>query len=94
MTLNLCMMGFIGANFQSIALQPFARIAGAAASVQAFMRISLGAMLGAMIGQFYDGTARPMAIALLAAGSSALLLVRFSEHGRLFRRLHGQVPQA
>jgi len=94
MTLNLCMMGFIGANFQSIALQPFARIAGAAASVQAFMRISMGAILGAMIGRFYDGTARPLAVALLVAGSSALLLVLFSEHGRLFRRLHGQVPQA
>ena len=93
MTLNLCMMGFIGANFQSIALQPFARMAGAAASVQAFIRISTGAMLGAAIGQLYDGTARPLALALLAAGTSALMLVLFSERGRLFRRLHGQVPQ-
>jgi DHA1 family bicyclomycin/chloramphenicol resistance-like MFS transporter len=93
MTLNLCMMGFIGANFQSIALQPFARIAGAAASVQAFCRLAIGATLGALIGQAYDGTARPLALALIAAGSCALLLVLFSEHGRLFRRLHGQVPQ-
>lgn len=88
MTLNLCVMGFIGANFQSIALQPFARTAGAAASVQAFFRLAVGAMLGAAIGQAYDGTARPLAIALLVAGVSALLLVLYSERGRLFRRLH------
>lgn len=94
MTLNLCMMGFIGANFGSIALQPFARMAGAAASVQAFVRLSLGATLGALIGQAYDGTARPLALALIGAGTLALLLVFYSERGRLFRRLHGQVEQA
>jgi DHA1 family bicyclomycin/chloramphenicol resistance-like MFS transporter len=94
MTLNLCMMGFIGANFGSIALQPFSRIAGAAASVQVFMRLVIGSTLGALIGQAYDGSAVPLALALLAAGSLALLLVLFSENGRLFRRLRGQVPQA
>ncbi|MFT4025356.1 MAG: multidrug effflux MFS transporter [Novosphingobium sp.] len=94
MTLNLCVMGFIGANFQAIALQPFARIAGVASSVQAFMRLMVGSALGALIGQAYDGTARPLAAALLAAGIAALLLVLYSEHGKLFRRLHGQVAQA
>jgi DHA1 family bicyclomycin/chloramphenicol resistance-like MFS transporter len=93
MTLNLCLMGFIGANFQSIALQPFARLAGAAASVQAFMRLAIGAALGAWIGQAYDGTALPLALALLVAGVVALALVLYSERGRLFRRRHGQVRQ-
>lgn len=94
MTLNLCIMGFIGANFQAIALQPFARIAGAAASVQAFMRLMVGSAIGALIGQAYDGTARPLAHSLLWAGVAALLLVLYSERGKLFRRLHGHVPQA
>jgi DHA1 family bicyclomycin/chloramphenicol resistance-like MFS transporter len=94
MTLNLCLMGFIGANFGSIALQPFARIAGAAASLQTFLRIAVGSAIGAVIGQAYDGTALPLAIALAVAGVSALALVLYSEHGKLFRRLHGQVQQA
>lgn len=93
MTLNLCMMGFIGANFSSIALQPFARIAGAAASGQAFVRLLVGATIGALIGQAYDGTARPLALALIVAGVLALLFVLYSERGRLFRRLRGQVEQ-
>jgi DHA1 family bicyclomycin/chloramphenicol resistance-like MFS transporter len=93
MTFNLCVMAFIGANFTSIALQPFARIAGAASSVQAFMRLMVGSALGALIGQAYDGTARPLALSLLVAGILALGLTLYSERGKLFRRLHGNVPQ-
>lgn len=92
MTLNLCLMGFIGANFGSIALQPFARTAGAAASAQTFVRLVGGSLLGAMIGQLYDGSPRPLAIALLVSGSSALLLVLYSERGRLFKRRSIPVP--
>lgn len=94
MTVNLCLMGFISANFSAIALQPFARIAGAAASLQVFLRMVIGSALGALIGQAYDGSARPLAMMLVLAGIGALLLVLFSERGRLFRRLHGQIQQA
>ena len=41
-----------------------------------------------VIGQSYDGTARPFALALLVCSVSALLLVSYSERGRLFRRLN------
>ena len=87
MAANMCMLGFIGANFSSIALQPFARIAGAASSLQAFARMVIGALLGTAIGQAYDNSARPLALALLGAGLISLALVLFSEKGRLFRRL-------
>ena len=87
MTLNCAMIGFTGANFSSIALQPFARIAGAASSLQAFLRMALGSALGAFVGQAYDGTARPLSWALLGCGLAALGLVLYSENGRLFRRL-------
>ncbi|MEO6091417.1 MAG: multidrug effflux MFS transporter [Novosphingobium sp.] len=87
-TLNMCMMGFIGANFAAIGLQPFARIAGSAASVQVFIRTVCAALLGMWIGQSYDGTAVPLAVGLVAAGFCSLALVLFSERGRLFRRVH------
>ena len=85
---NMCLMGFIGANFTAISLQPFGEIAGAAASVQTFLRMITASTIGALIGQAYDGSARPLALALLAAGTVTLLAVLFSEKGRLFRRLH------
>jgi MFS transporter, DHA1 family, multidrug resistance protein len=58
------------------------------------MRLMVGASLGALIGQAYDGTAVPLASSLLGAGAAALLLVLHAERGQLFRRRHGQVPQA
>lgn len=86
--LNICMVGFIGANFSSIALQPFAHMAGAASSVQAFLRMLIGSGLGMVIGLAYDGTALPLALSFLGCGLSALGLVLWSEHGRLFRRIN------
>ncbi|MCK9541185.1 MAG: multidrug effflux MFS transporter [Novosphingobium sp.] len=88
MALNMGLLGFLGANFQSIALQPFGEIAGAAASVQTFVRTLTAGVLGAMVGQAYDGTSRPLAAALLMAGVFSLALILFSERGVLFRRLY------
>lgn len=88
MTMTMCMMSFIGANFQAIALQPFGRTAGAAASVMAFVRMLLGSALGSLIGQAYDGTPRPIIGAMAVCGLISLMLVLYSERGRLFRRLH------
>jgi DHA1 family bicyclomycin/chloramphenicol resistance-like MFS transporter len=88
MAANMALLGFVGANFGSIAMQPFAEIAGAASSVQAFIRMLSGALIGAAIGRAYDGTSRPLALALLVSGVVALGLVLYSERGKLFRRLH------
>ena len=87
MGLTMMLSGFMSANFSSIALQPFARTAGAASSVQAFVRLVIATGIGASIGQAYDQTARPMAHGVLACGLAALVLVLWSERGRLFRRL-------
>lgn len=88
MSANLCLLGFMGANFGSIAMQPFAQTAGAASSAQAFIRMIMGAGIGIAIGQAYDGSARPLAFALFACSLLSLMLVLFSERGQLFRRPH------
>lgn len=84
MAANMSLLGFIGANFGSIAMQPFEDIAGAASSVQSFLRMVTGAVLGASIGYAFDGTARPLAAALLASAIICLVFVLFSERGTLF----------
>ena len=84
MAANMSLLGFIGANFGSIALQPFRHIAGAASSAQGFLRMTSGAALGAAIGYSYDGTARPLALALLVTAVLSLAFVLFSEKGELF----------
>ncbi|WP_228244249.1 multidrug effflux MFS transporter [Porphyrobacter sp. GA68] len=84
MAANMALLGFIGANFGSIAMQPFHHIAGAASSAQSFLRLTTGAALGALIGFLYDGTARPLASALLITAVASLVFVLFSERGELF----------
>lgn len=86
LALNMTMLGFVGANFSSIAMQPFQHIAGAASSAQTSVRMVTGAVLGAIIGQAYDGTALPLGIAMTLCAASALVLVLYSERGKLFRR--------
>lgn len=84
MAINMMLLGFIGSNFGSIAMNPFFHIAGAASSVHGFVRLTMASVLGGLIGYSYDGTARPLALSLLAAGVVCLLLVLFSEKGKLF----------
>ncbi len=84
MAANMALLGFIGANFGSIAMEPFKHIAGAASSAQSFLRLTTGAGLGALIGFMYDGTARPLAGALLITAVVSLVFVLFSERGELF----------
>lgn len=86
LALNMTMLGFVGANFSSIAMQPFQHIAGAASSAHTSLRMVTGAVLGGAIGQAYDGTALPLGIAMLSCAIVALMLVLFSERGKLFRR--------
>lgn len=92
MAANMAIIGFLTANFGSIAMQPFAETAGAASSVQAFVRLFGAGVGGVIIGQVYDGTSLPMAISLLLIGLLSLALVLFSERGRLFRRLNAPKP--
>jgi DHA1 family bicyclomycin/chloramphenicol resistance-like MFS transporter len=48
--------------------------------------MSTGAILGAVIGNLYDGTARPLAVSMLSCALLALAVVLFSENGKLFGR--------
>ncbi len=92
MAANMALLGFVGANFGSIAMQPFYHIAGAASSAQGFVRMASGALLGAAIGYAYDNSARPLALALLLSGLLSLVLVLFSERGKLFTRPNAPNP--
>lgn len=84
--LNMSMIGFIGANFSSIAMEPFGHIAGTAASFQTSVRTLISASIGAVIGHAYDGTTLPLALGFFIGGVAALLLIIWGEKGRMFTR--------
>lgn len=85
LTLAMALFGLIVANLNALVMSPLGRVAGAAASVQAFMQTAGGALIGAIIGQAFDGTVAPLAIGFAAIGAIALIFVLIAESGRLFR---------
>ncbi|MEQ1509786.1 MAG: multidrug effflux MFS transporter [Sphingopyxis sp.] len=97
LSLNMGMIGFIGANFSSMAMEPFGHIAGTASSFQTAMRTFVAAAIGAIIGARFDGSAVPLAQGYMLCGLASLAFVLWGERGRLFTRPsapHLPVPRA
>lgn len=86
MMVNVGLIGFIGSNFGSIAMEDFGHMAGVASSYQSFARTLLAASAGALIGQQYDGSTLPLAYAFVSCAVAGLLLVLWAERGKLFTR--------
>lgn len=76
--------GLIGANFNSIAMEPVGSIAGTASSVFGFVTTVGGALIGFYIGQQFNGTVIPMTLGFVGCGAAALIIVVITEKGRLF----------
>ena len=87
------LIGFIGSNFGSIAMEDFGHMAGVASSYQSFAKTLLAATVGALIGQLYDGTTLPLAYAFLFSGVVGLTVVFWAERGKLFTR-PGTAPKS
>lgn len=83
--LAMFQFGWIGSNFNSLAMEPLGHVAGTASSVLGFMSTVGGASIGAAIGQFYDGTATPMIVGYFTVSVIGIGFVLIAEKGRLFR---------
>jgi DHA1 family bicyclomycin/chloramphenicol resistance-like MFS transporter len=77
--------GLVGANFSSMAMERMGEIAGTASSLQGFVTSLGGALIGALIGQSFDGTTVPLYVGFLSMGLLSLTFVAIAERGRLFR---------
>jgi DHA1 family bicyclomycin/chloramphenicol resistance-like MFS transporter len=84
--------GWIGSNFNALAMEPLGHIAGSASSIQGFMQTLGGGIIGAFIGQAFDGTTTPLAFGFCAVALGGLIFVLIAEKGRLFRAHHDYRP--
>jgi DHA1 family bicyclomycin/chloramphenicol resistance-like MFS transporter len=82
--LMMPLFGFVGSNFNSIAMEPLGAIAGTASSTLGFAQTVGGGLVGAAIGQAYDGTVFPLAAGYALASAISLVMVLIAERGRLF----------
>ena len=83
--LAMFQFGWIGSNFNSLAMEPLGRVAGTASSVLGFMGTIGGSIIGAAIGQAFNGTALPMVAGFFVVGIIGLVFVLIGEKGRLFQ---------
>ena len=82
--LAMFQFGWIGSNFNSLAMEPLGHVAGTASSVIGFMGTIGGSLIGAAIGQAFDGTALPMVAGFFVVSLIGLIFVLIAEKGRLF----------
>lgn len=82
--LAMAQFGCIGANFNAMAMEPLGHVAGTASSTQGFLQTAGGGLVGAALGQAFDGTVMPLAAGFCGLGIVALLMVLMAEGGKLF----------
>ncbi len=78
------LFGWIGANFNAISMEPLGKVAGTGSAVIGFLQTAGGGIIGASIGQSFNGVATPMVAGFLVVSTGALALVLIAERGRLF----------
>ncbi|NSZ16568.1 multidrug effflux MFS transporter [Agrobacterium vitis] len=82
---SMFQFGWIGGNFQTLAIEPLGHVAGTASSVLGFISTVGGSVIGAVIGQAFDGTARPLVAGYFFLGVIGLVFVLIAEKGKLFQ---------
>lgn len=82
---NQFLISFAMPNFNALALQPLGEIAGTASSFLGSYTTILGALGGYLIGRAFDGSVLPIGIGYATLGALALVVVAWTERGRLFR---------
>lgn len=83
--LMMACFGLATSNFSAMAMEKMGAIAGTASSLQGFVTTIAGAVIGAAIGQAFDGTTIPLYSGFLLMGSLSLVVVAVTERGRMFR---------
>ncbi|MFC5583659.1 multidrug effflux MFS transporter [Nitratireductor kimnyeongensis] len=83
--------GWVGANFNSIAMEPLGHVAGTAAATQGFLTTVGGGVIGAIVGQAFDGSTVPLAAGYFLTGLVAIALVLIGERGRMFHAVNPPV---
>jgi len=89
-TLSFGCFGMMGANFSSLGLEPLGKIAGYAAAVYGTATSTLSAWIGFMIARQFDGTVYPILIGFICMGVLSLVIVMWTEKGKLFKLGEGK----
>ena len=82
MALAFFCVGILFGNMNALAMEPLGHIAGVGAAVVASVSLTVSVILGAWIGQSYDGTVIPLVAGFAILSSLSLFLIRWADGGR------------
>jgi len=77
---SMFIFGFLGANLNTLAIEPLGHVAGTGSSTIGFFTTVCGALLGFGIGQLFNGSVVPLTLAYVVLGLTALTVVALAEH--------------
>jgi DHA1 family bicyclomycin/chloramphenicol resistance-like MFS transporter len=89
--LNQFLFSLTMPNFNAMAMEPLGAIAGTASSFIGSYTTLVGALLGLVIGRSFNGTVIPLSTGYLCLGAACLLVVLWTERGRLSLRGRSEV---
>ncbi len=76
---SMFVFGFTAANLNSMAMEPVGQVAGTASSMLGSFGTVVGAAIGFLVGQLFDGSVTPLAAAYVVLGVLALATVWMTE---------------
>lgn len=76
--------GFMGPNFNSMAMEPLGEVAGYASGVLGFASTTMAALIGGSIAHQYNGSMVPVLWGFVVLGVVAFLIVFITERFKLF----------
>lgn len=71
---SMACFGLISANLSTVAMHPLGHIAGTASSVQGLITTIGGALIGLLVGQFFDRTTIPLLAGFTICGAAGLAM--------------------
>ena len=80
---------FTTSNFNTLAMDNMAAVAGTASAAQGVVTTVGGALIGITIGHFFNGSQLPFLIGVALCAAVALVLVLATERGRLLQPIGG-----
>ncbi|MGJ8563280.1 MAG: multidrug effflux MFS transporter [Alphaproteobacteria bacterium] len=80
--------GMLGANFSAIAMEPQGSNAGTASSIYGFATSTVASVFGWAVAHSFNGHVIPILLGFVALGVLSLIIVLFTEKGKLFEVGH------
>lgn len=84
LTISVAAASFMQGNANSLALEPIGHIAGTGAAVIGFISMTIGTLLGGMVGQAYNGSVQPLVLTICVGNFLAFAVIAWAERGKIF----------